>query len=211
MEKYQTHQAGDPRLAVQSADAFRMLAESFLDVVDSDRDPETGLQSSIPGSAGASATNMALALELYLKTALLALGTKVPRTHNLLQLFNLLPDDLRGEIAARYDAHPSPAGTARSMLIELSDEHLPDEPASAPSEQQQDVSLSAILERSQDAFTIWRYLYQSGGKPGVFEYEHYALGLVCEILGDVMRPVLRSDLPDGFWPPVSNKRIERTP
>lgn len=48
--------------------------------------------------------NLCLAIELFLKSIIVANGATPPKSHNLIELCSVLPSDLSGEIRASYDA-----------------------------------------------------------------------------------------------------------
>lgn len=55
----------------------------------------------------ASATNIALAIELYLKALWILVAKRVPNEHNLWTLYKHLPQDLRQKIEEAYSQVPT--------------------------------------------------------------------------------------------------------
>jgi len=73
----------DPKLALDSADSFRSLAGRFVSSIR--MHVNYAWQDALADLGGlvASATNLTLAVEIYLKTLYILLGLQVPHTHNL--------------------------------------------------------------------------------------------------------------------------------
>jgi hypothetical protein len=151
--------ARDPRLALDSADAFRGLAQQFLSSIRQHVDLAWRDALNDLGGLVASATNLTLAVELYLKTLYILLRVPVPHTHNLLQLFSGLPQEVEEALTRAYDAMgcPSPE-VACGITLQLSVRPLTDDdprPEARP-----DHGLRSVLDRGRDAFETWRYLYE---------------------------------------------------
>ena len=150
------------------------------------------------GALIASATNLALSVELYLKALLITLGLPVPRTHDLVDLYTRIPGDLKSSLEARYKARPAPAKVYASALqVALSvgpatDQEL-DRLGDQPQSDLENNSLPSVLGRCRDAFQSWRYIHE-GGVPGsvaLYNYEFHYLHGVAETLRDqLMRKIV---------------------
>jgi len=161
----------DPKLALDSADSFRSLAGRFVSSIR--MHVNYAWQDALADLGGlvASATNLTLAVEIYLKTLYILLGLQVPHTHNLLRLFSGLPSEVQEALTHDYDAQECPSPEiACGITLQLSTSPLTsDDPHP---EERPDHSLVAILGRNKDAFETWRYLYERADqRVSTFEYE----------------------------------------
>lgn len=176
----------DARAALASADAFRALATPFI--------RELGRQTldearQIPpqelGRLVATATSLALGVELYLKTLCIMTGTPVLQDHNLGDIYLQLPEDLRLDLESEYASiGPPPPGNVRQirMLVGL----VPDEPDPTSRESEADAStwtLADAFERSAHAFMTWRYIYEGAqaDKPPI-TFSFHALEVAADVL-----------------------------
>ena len=82
----------DYRFAFQCAESFFGLANPYLEKIGADLNGGVMAASKDPGGLISSATNLALALELYLKSLRAGLELSVPETHNLWSLYKTLPN-----------------------------------------------------------------------------------------------------------------------
>jgi hypothetical protein len=175
-----------------AANAYYALSDVLT--VSFPEDPEAMARTDIDMSAVmASATNRILALELYLKALLVGSGVPVPMVHNLVTLFNALPDQTREVITLHYDQ--------RSIVENLLDLALSvvvcfqlDAPADnseirkTKEETPIDLTLLGLLERNNDGFIDFRYLFQraSASQTNLFEYEYRRLAILCKLLRDTL-------------------------
>lgn len=137
----------------------------------------------------ASATNRVLAIELYLKAVLVGQAVPVPMTHDLVVLFNSLPDFIRQDIErmfnARMQATPRQPYWELQYFFGIGD--MPESEARKQAEQEVPRScntLAGLLERNKEGFVDSRYLFQYAerDKVSVFKYEHHTLAILCSIL-----------------------------
>src|SRR5665811_1042974 len=108
--------AADPHLAVAAADAFRELAKPFLRWIG--RDMTTAHERAVraPGMLVASATNLSLAVELYLKALSIAVGLTPMKSHDLVALYGGLPRWLQIRVAQEYAlCEPLSPGVANAL------------------------------------------------------------------------------------------------
>ena len=100
-----------------SADAFRTCSHPFRQKV-AGLSIDAAIAEAIKdfGGLAASATNLALSVELYLKGLRMATALVPNRIHALDELYADLPKDLHQSIEAAYEATPKPApvGKARA-------------------------------------------------------------------------------------------------
>jgi hypothetical protein len=136
--------------------------------------------------AAASATNRILALELYMKAFLVAVPRPVPLEHNLVTLFNALPENTRKFCVQEFDrhseAHREQMAVRIEALFQIGDKERELEWASVPDKL--DSSLPSLLERNKTGFVDSRYLFQTAKRETIeiFRYEYPRLALICAIL-----------------------------
>ena len=168
--------------ALVAAFAFRTSAQPFLDTLEPlDEEPRQPIDL---GACIASATTIALAVELYLKALLMIQGTDPKKGgHNLAALFASLNEDLRADCEARFAALPKRAGlTAFVHLDTAPTAGRP--PAVSPSGTEPGPvldKLATFLDRNKDAFVTWRYFHEvpQPDQPGRITYEF--LGFVFAV------------------------------
>jgi len=158
------------------AEAFQRVAEPLLPrIAGCD---EGGTQSPPPslGDLVVAAANLAFALELFIKTLLAELGLDVPRGHDLGKLYREIPQSVRDEIEKSYASWKKDwYGRPASVTI-----------AKGPLEQpgwgdypSQSQDLTAVLERSGDVFSSWRYIYEfTAPDQGAYQFHHFEYGLL---------------------------------
>ena len=126
MRKKKENKLYDFRTALIAADAFRTQAKRFISNL-----PQGSLDEAAQfsvrnlGEFIASATILALALELYLKALRIAIGSPASETHHLWSLYKHLPVDLKKAIETQYDQiNTEQVGKLASLHLELSIRHL---------------------------------------------------------------------------------------
>lgn len=90
--------------ALVCAEAFQRLAEPFLARIADDVKEGTQPPSRNVGDLVAVASNLAFAVELYIKTLIAQLQHDVPRGHDLGKLYVAIPQHVREEIEKSYEA-----------------------------------------------------------------------------------------------------------
>jgi hypothetical protein len=179
---------------MQTADAFLSLAGSFLAQVGNDMQVAASNAVRSVGGFAASATNMALAVELYFKAAWIACGNKPPENHCLWSLFNDIPyQTVREAIELQYNKQNLTRGNSVAAL-ELAMSVGPisreerDRKASELNTGDSDVTLPGVLKRSKDAFATWRYLHERAPEHGVrvIRYEFARMQLIAECTKSVL-------------------------
>jgi len=171
-----------PWAAIDAADGFCRLSSQFTEALPEDREMTANAAQDF-GALTASATNLILAVELYLKAVLIGAELPVPWTHDLVELFKSLPENWRTGIEARYNARAGGTPDVTSSLrlyVRLAKPVEGIEAIRNPVDQ----SLPSLLERNRSAFITWRYIHEgmSRDKVEVYEYEFRRLKLICELL-----------------------------
>lgn len=138
----------------------------------------------------ASATNRILALELYMKAVLVAVPLPVPMEHDLVKLFNALPERMRVYFSRKFDewteAHPRQIRLRVESSFQLSD--VERELELSDNVVILDPSLEALLERNKDGFVDSRYLFQAArwDEIKIHTYEYPRLELICKIICETL-------------------------
>ena len=178
----------DAGTALVAADAFYTHSRSFIPEIGPDINVAHQKAAQNLGGLIASATMLALAVELYLKAIRIVTGLSVSETHDLWSLYKSLPQNLKISIEALFGAL-LPRDTSKTAELEVAvwvgkaPSHSPDG-WDEKSPHSKDVSVKAVLRRSSNAFITWRYLHE-GGVPGqymVYRYEFIRLELIAQSL-----------------------------
>jgi hypothetical protein len=177
----------DTRTALRAADAFRNLSEGFLREIGPVKDTAAIRAANNIGGLIASATNLALALELYLKALRIAMFLPVPATHELWSLYKKLPRGIKERIQTRYDLLNQTAGdevSSFNLAMWVGSTPPPGPPPRPPNNSEVDRSLKSVLLRSSNAFETWRYLHEVRTQEEFifYSFEFYRLGLICDIV-----------------------------
>ena len=172
----------DRDAAVSCAEAFLRLAEPVVIRIGKDV-PESTTQSRpfFPsmGDVAAAATNLAFAIELYIKGILIASKIEPPTGrdgHNLGKLYTAIPKHFKDVIERSYEETRKKDWNGRYPSITVA---LRPEPANLPKWddiRSQSLGLGPLLDGSWDIFSSWRYIYEfknpgeGGWKSHRFEY-----------------------------------------
>ena len=166
----------DPGLAVLCGDAFRVCSEPFVTHAAYDFSLAGQRAAANIGAMVASATNLVLAIEVYLKALLWYHGVSAPKTHELPKLFGDLPPDVRRTVGSVYErlrkseAAETAATAEFAVHIANPSEGKPNFARSA----QRGFDIQAVLQRNASAFVIWRYLFThpttTAAEPLIYEF-----------------------------------------
>ncbi len=176
----------DPDTAQYCARAFRQTALALLDAAP--KGTGDGARQASPealGSIVCAATNLSLALELYLKAAHIRARTGFNlKTHRLDTLFSNLPENERTDVSARYEALLKQVQDHQIQFIDLARG-----PVTTPAWQigvRLRDGLVPMLERSRDVFRSWRYIFEielpRASTHQVIRFEHSLMHIACEAL-----------------------------
>jgi hypothetical protein len=185
------HAPGDALSVIQAANAFREYSRPFCDKVRGFPPQQVKqVQDNDFGDLIASATNLAFAIELYIKAVRILHGLGPMRTHDLAALYASLPKTSRRRIQATYAAtiqtlDPSPSPL---VVVRIAHRDAPQDEARRTDklpDNVSDVSFERVLERSRDLFERWRYLYDQG-KHGTVVWLYYEYRWL-EVAADALR------------------------
>jgi hypothetical protein len=169
----------DANTALVAADSFRAHANIFLAKIGRDMATMQDIAVRDIGGCVASATEMALAVELYLKALRTILGMKIPRSHDLWKLYRDFPAGATEAIEQHYHSRlvTTPwVGSALNLRV-MAGPISPNEANAKPKATDGDNSIEATLKRNANAFITWRYLYEQGvaGQTIVLQYDFHRL------------------------------------
>jgi HEPN domain-containing protein len=187
----------DRDAAVLCAEAFLRLAEPVVIRIGKDV-PESTTQSRpfLPsmGDVAAAATNLAFAIELYIKGILIASKIEAPTGrdgHNLGKLYAAIPKHFKDVIERSYEDTRKKDWNGRYPSITVA---LRPEPANLPKWddiRSQSLGLGPLLDRSSDIFSSWRYIYEfKNPGEGGWKSHHFEYGLLlsaCRAMQDTIK------------------------
>lgn len=176
----------DFRFATSVANAYFGLARPLLDRL------AAGLEEGAHAATDAAsvfsvATNVALALELYLKAIRIGLKMTSPDTHNLWALYKSLPNEVKTKLEAGYDARVAELLPTQQFDLNICVQRggSPSDPFEFPTREARSKLLPALIKRSAFMFVAWRYVHESvppTQKHAFFSFEHSHLRIACETL-----------------------------
>jgi len=149
-------------IALRCADSFRAVAESFIHGTLTNL-PKGSVEAYGPrlGDIAACATNLAFALEIYLKCLRIQVGLP-PRAegkgHDLWELYKELPSQVRTAIEERYESgrtRPFPTHASFTYVLQRSPV-----PPIWDEGNEKSMALPDVLKRSKDTFVSWRYVFE---------------------------------------------------
>jgi len=170
----------DVAAALLCAEAFHAHAQPFIK-----RLGEEGIKRPVEiteelGQLVACATNLALALEMYLKTLLTLLAIAVPQTHDLRVLYDALPLTAVMDVLDRYAKGGSIIFPLRASVTIA--KGAPCEPP-WKDYHEESTDLPEVLARSRDLFISWRYIFEftrpRHADHQLHEFEYALLNLAC--------------------------------
>ncbi len=189
----------DTSAALVCAEAFQRLAEPFLARIAEDVKEGTQPPSRNFGDLVAVASNLAFAVELYIKTLLAQLPPHdVPRGHDLGKLDVAIPQHVREGIEKSYDAIWRAHWYGKRASITIA-KGAPDQPI-WEDYRNQSKDLRALLTRSGDVFSSWRYIYEfTQPDQGNYQFHHFEYGLLssaCEAIRAAISDLLQNSPAD---------------
>ena len=186
----------DRNAVVACAEAFLRLAEPVVIRIGKDVEECAESHPFLPsmGMLAAAATNLAFAIELYIKAILIASKIDVPtgrEGHNLGTLYTLMPQHFKTVIERSYEETRKKDWNGRYPSITVA---MRPGPANLPKwddDSGKSLDLGALLNRSSDIFTSWRYIFEfrnpgeGGWKSHRFEYG--LLVSACRAMRDTIK------------------------
>ena len=175
----------DPLMAAQAANGFLAQSQQFVQSIPTD--PAQTEAIADLGDIVASVTCLSLSIELFLKSLLILTERPVHAIHDLLALFDALPQSTRDAVDAEHEALiADPGEGAVSLrLVYTQDPTLrPPEPVAEPVARNN--STRDVLERNRDAFSSWRYLHEIArrGDYVIVDYEYFQLTAVARAISN---------------------------
>jgi hypothetical protein len=175
----------NPGVATLSGDAFYNAAQQFISKGPKHRTEFADYAIQTMGELIASATNLALAIELYTKGLLLHHKIPAAQIHKLSELFAALPKSVRDKVVVEYErllAPGVPEGQAVAVALIAHPPKSPPAPPQPGTKVTKDVS--EVLKRSSDAFAMWRYFFDLGSRSSSKElsYEFHHLSAIAKAL-----------------------------
>lgn len=180
----------DINTALGCADAFLRVAEMLItSIIDIEEGTQPGAVQPAFGDAVAAAANLAFAIELYIKAILDVSHVEVPRGrdgHNLGKLYTKLPNHFKVRIEHFYDEVRKRNPLRQSITFALGGPKQP-EWSDVRGESQE---LEALLTRSSDLFSSWRYIHEFSlsDKDGYqfHRFEYSGLLAACRAMRDTV-------------------------
>jgi hypothetical protein len=182
-------------MAVACADSFKRAASAYI-IAGTVR---TELPEGLPapsderfGDLAVCASNLAFAIEIYLKTLRTQLGLPVREKgigHDLASLYDGLPAHIRKDIEERYErGRTTPTPTYASVTLSFSRTPVP---PVWPDSAAQSMQLPDVLRRSKDLFVTWRYVFEvtEPDEPNshrLHTFEYLLLLFACEAISAVI-------------------------
>ncbi|HXY15457.1 MAG TPA: HEPN domain-containing protein [Terriglobales bacterium] len=186
----------DTSAALACAEAFQRIAEPLLPGIAQDVEGNVQFPHA-PRNIGdlvVAAVNLAFAVELYIKALLAEFQINVPQTHDLGKLYDAIPQSLRNEIEKSYDTNWREHWYGKRASITI---------AKGPLEQpewrdyrNQPKNLGAVLERSGDVFTSWRYIYEfTEPGQGSYQFHDFEYGLLLSACNAIRAAIILKIIP----------------
>lgn len=189
----------DYGLALKSAKGFYQQAIPFLKVIGVDGKSHERALADLGGLI-ASATAMALSIELYLKTLRILMRQSVPQDHNLWTIYKKLPEQLKKTINESFRSRVSAENPLALQSLEIcmvrNGQKRPNNASQKlPTDDYLKLTVKDILKRSRDAFTNWRYLYeQPSDQHSIFlQYDYVYQSILAKTLDQVITDILRQN------------------
>jgi len=164
--------------ALMCGEAFQKLAEEFIPRIGAITPGSHRAMSDELGGLVACATNLAFALELYLKGLLTQLDLPFPATHDLRHLYEGIPRSVREVIEGVYDTALPDEVRRLGRRVSIT---VAKGPLEEPRWDDYRVSLALpdVLARSRDLFQSWRYVFEfSEPEHGPYQYHQFEYGLL---------------------------------
>jgi len=184
--------------SLDCAEAFQRAAEPFLHRIAEDVKGGGTQPPSRIGDLVVAASNLAFAVELYIKTLLAQLQHDVPRGHNLGKLYDAIPQPVRDEIEKSCYAIWLRDWSGRHAGITIAKG-----PADTPKWNDHRIKskhLGELLTIMGDVFSSWRYIYEfTEPSQSNYQFHRFEYGLlfsVCEAISAAINDRLQNSKAD---------------
>jgi len=171
--------------ALMCGEAFQQLSKKFIPSIGLIKDEPHQAMSNELGDLVVCATNLAFAIELYLKALLILLDLEVPKEHDLRLLYDKIPQPVRKLIESIYD-------TALPEQVHQLHGRVSVTLAKGPLEKPQwddspkSLALPDLLARSKSLFQSWRYIFEfrqpHGSSYQFHQFEYGPLWCAAEVI-----------------------------
>src|ERR1700722_961654 len=195
----------DRDAALACAEAYLRLAEpAIIKIQEVEESYQARPFSPRVGDMVAAATNLAFAVELYIKTILLISKVEVPlgrEGHHLGKLYAAMPQHFRDVIGRSYEETRKKDWNGKYPSIVVAKGPLSAGLPKWDEDRSKSLDLGALLDRSSDIFISWRYIYEfkNPDKKGrQFHRLEYGLLLsACRAMRDTIKSLQNPEAPLG--------------
>jgi HEPN domain-containing protein len=150
---------GDYRVAAHSANAFLRSSVTIFETF-GETEKEVSLNAAKkPGDLICAATNLNLATELYIKSLLIALNLTVPEHHDLLKLYQAIPDEIKSHLQNHYKANEK-YKDRDPIYTYLQQSRMGAKTPEPPIKIITKTSIEDVLGRAAKGFILWRYTHE---------------------------------------------------
>jgi hypothetical protein len=183
---------GDADLALFAANAHFALAGTFFASLPQDVNAQAAsLQSKKQlGKLIAATTNLAFAMELFLKGLSIKMTGKAQSGHDLEKLFLALPAVARNSIEARYQTRLKRDRDKEFPGIEVRFSPATMIPAKGKRLDARQRDVLSLLTAEKNAFEMWRYLHEQvpPARPVSVVVNYYRIGMLVNAIQDQFKP-----------------------
>ena len=168
----------DAQIALVSGEAFQRLAAELIPIIGAIKEGTTQEMSNEVGDLVACATNLGLAIELYLKALLTQLDLPVPQIHDLRALYDRIPQPVRALIEDVYDTKWPEQERQLQGRVSFT---FAKGPIEQPRWDDYKISLALpdLLARSRDLFQSWRYIFEfTQPEDSPYQFHQFEYGLL---------------------------------
>jgi HEPN domain-containing protein len=137
-----------------------------------------------PGELAPIVSNVALAIELYLKVLRIQDTSIAPRGHVLSKLFDGLDKSVKASASARYETHLAALKDSKEApFVHYALKGVAPMPSTKPAD-----DLEAALKNMDRSFVDWRYMYELQDSPTGFLYFNFieAMAVVRAIRQEIV-------------------------
>jgi hypothetical protein len=189
--------------ALACGEAFQKVAEKLIPAIWTVKEGATQIIPDELGEVVACATNLAFAIELYLKGLLVQLGLDVPKLHDLEFLYGAIPQSDRTLIESIYDvALPEEVRRLNGHVSFTLAKGAPESPWR--NDYGASLALPDLLARSKNIFQSWRYVFEFSQPEGSsYQFHQFEYGLL-RCAAEVLRVELTVRLQGTGAQPLPN-------